>query len=157
MIHAEDILFMNRDFDLEGTINENNALKKSNRKLKNTLVIAPITANGEGNLLNINADTVATTIAEAMSAEYETTLVYCFEKKGVLLSVDDDNSAIANINEVSAEKLKQEGVINKGMLPKISNAITASKNGVAKVLIGHAEDIKALALNMEGYGTLISQ
>ena len=123
----------------------------------NTIVLAPITANGEGNLLNINADTVATTIAEAMSAAYEATLVYCFEKKGVLLSVDDDNSAIANINEVSAEKLKQEGVINKGMLPKISNAIAASKNGVAKVLIGHAADIKALAINMEGYGTLISQ
>jgi acetylglutamate kinase len=123
----------------------------------NTIVVAPITADTNGNLLNINADTVATTIAEAMSGICETTLVYCFEKKGVLLKVEDDASVITKISEAGAENLKQEGVINKGMLPKISNAIAASKNGVAKVLIGHAADIKALALNKEGYGTLIAQ
>lgn len=122
-----------------------------------TIVVAPITANANGDLLNINADTVATTIAEAMSAQYDTTLVYCFEKKGVLQKVDDDTSMIAKISEVDAEKLKLEGVIIKGMLPKITNAIAASKNGVAKVFIGHAEDIKELAKNTEGYGTLISQ
>ena len=113
-----------------------------------TVVAAPITldAAGEG-LLNTNADTVAQTIAVGMSGVYDTELVYCFEKRGVLTDVDDDNSVIPEITPQRFAELKAAGVVADGMLPKLENAFRAIDNGVRSVVICSAE-----ALTEPGYG-----
>ena len=106
-----------------------------------TPVVAPISCDAEGNLLNVNADTVARTLAEAMGKDYAVTLAYCFEKNGLLMDVNDDNSVIEEITLVNAKELKASGVISDGMVPKIDNAFGAIANGVNTVVIGHANNI----------------
>ena len=100
-----------------------------------TPVIAPITTDGNGTLLNTNADTVAQTIATAMAKHMDTELVFCFEKKGVLSDVEDENSVISAIDKNDFERLKADGTISDGMLPKIENAFNAIAGGVKKVVI----------------------
>lgn len=119
-------------------------------------IIAPITANEYGQLLNVNADTVASTLAESLAPYYNTQLVFCFEMRGVLRNINDPDSIISEINFPIAEKLKQEGVITKGMAPKVENALEAISKGVEKVVIGSAIELEHLALNKKGYGTIIS-
>jgi acetylglutamate kinase len=132
-------------------INENLLMHLLNSNL--SVVIAPITHNGEGQLLNTNADTIAQEIAKAMSSHYLVRLVYSFEKNGVLLNVEDENSVIPEINPASYKKLKENQTIFAGMIPKLDNAFTALQSGVKKVIIGKAEDLKNL---IEGYaGTTI--
>ena len=117
------------------------------------IVIAPITHNGKGQLLNTNADTIAQEIAKALSRQYHVQLIYSFEKSGVLLNVDDDTSVIREINSSSYKKLKADQAIFAGMIPKLDNAFTALESGVQKVIIGKAEELKNL---IEGYaGTSI--
>jgi len=118
-------------------------------------VIAPITADGNGQLLNTNADTIASVIAVALAEKYKVHLVYCFEKKGVLMDVSDDNSVLHNLDAASYNQLKSQGVIDKGMLPKLDNAFEALQKGVYKVLIGHADDILSLTAETKYGGTLI--
>jgi acetylglutamate kinase len=120
-----------------------------------TPVIAPIAADGAGHLLNVNADTIAQSLAEAMSALYETTLIYCFEKKGLLSDINDESTVISEITEHDAETMKANGIITKGMIPKIDNALKAIKHGVKTIVIGHAIDIKLIAQKQKGYGTYI--
>jgi acetylglutamate kinase len=120
-----------------------------------TPIVAPISCDKEGHLLNINADTVARTLAEAMSADYEVTLAYCFEKNGLLMDVNDDDSVIPEISLVNAQELKASGVISEGMVPKIDNAFGAITNGVHTVVIGHANNIKHMANHKAGFGTYI--
>ncbi len=120
-----------------------------------TPVIAPISCNAEGQLLNINADTVAKTIAAAFGTSYVTTLIYCFEKNGLLRNVADEQSVIAEIDVQSAEAMKTDGSINKGMVPKIDNAFDAIKNGVSAVYIGHANHILQMKNRTAGFGTCI--
>jgi acetylglutamate kinase len=105
------------------------------------IVIAPITHDGKGQLLNTNADTVAQSIATAMGKKYEVSLLYCFEKNGVLLDANDDNSVIPTINPSYFNKLKDEQLIFAGMIPKLENAFAALEKGVGKVIIGKAESI----------------
>jgi len=121
------------------------------------LVVAPISCDDDGNLLNINADTVARTLAEGMSEDFNTTLIYCFEKNGLLADVDNEQSVIAELNETKAALLKSTGAVSKGMVPKIDNALGAVKNGVSCVVIGHAAHIKQLAQKQKGYGTRITK
>ena len=90
-----------------------------------------------------------------MSSFFSVTLIYCFEKNGLLQDVNDNNSVIAKINFENAQTLKAEGVITNGMIPKIDNAFAAIKNGVSRVIIGNSLHIKQLAANEEGYGTSI--
>jgi acetylglutamate kinase len=106
-----------------------------------TIVIAPITHNGKGQLLNTNADTIAQSIATAMVGKYEVSLLYCFEKNGVLLDANDDDTVISNINPMYFQKLKDEQLIFAGMIPKLENAFAALDTGVGKVIIGKAESI----------------
>ncbi len=120
-----------------------------------TAVIAPISCTADGHLLNINADTVAQSIAVAMSKKYDTTLLYCFEKKGVLRDIANENSAIPYIKLGDAEALKVDGTISSGMIPKIDNACQAISDGVAQVVIGHAQDLTALINEQPSYGTRI--
>ena len=106
-----------------------------------TPVICAITHDGNGSLLNTNADTIASSIAIDMSKHYSTKLVYCFEKNGVLLDPDDDDSVISLITYDHFQNLKKEGIISKGMIPKLDNAFKAISNGVSEVEIKHASNL----------------
>lgn len=112
-----------------------------------TIVLAPITISQEGELLNTNADTVAQTAALGMAAKYDVELVYCFEKRGVLMDVNDDNSVIAEITPAYFAELKAKGIVADGMLPKLENAFRAIDGGVKSVTICSAE-----AIAEKGYG-----
>ncbi|WP_334057843.1 acetylglutamate kinase [Polaribacter sp. P097] len=102
-----------------------------------TPVFCAITHDGKGQLLNTNADTIASTIAAGMSAIYETSIYYCFELNGVLKDFNDKESVIKNIDINSYKDLLQEGVISDGMIPKLDNCFDVLKNGVTKVYIGN--------------------
>jgi len=99
-------------------------------------VLAPLTHDGEGSMLNTNADTIASEIAIALSEQYEVSLYYCFEKKGVLRSISDENSVITDIDRTSYDKLIEEGIIADGMLPKLHNCFHALENKVQHVYVG---------------------
>lgn len=108
-------------------------------------VFCAITHDGDSQLLNTNADTIASAIAVAMSALYETQLVYCFEKKGVLKDVSNDDSVVRTIKAAQFETLKADGTIAGGMVPKLHNAFEAIKKGVSAVYIGKADELPELA------------
>ena len=98
-------------------------------------VIAPLTHDGQGNMLNTNADTMASETAKALAALYDVTLIFSFEKKGVLSNPDDDESVIPVITRSDFERYRQDGTISGGMLPKIENALAAVEAGVKQVII----------------------
>lgn len=100
-----------------------------------TPIIAPLTHNCEGQLLNTNADSIASAVAIALSDSVDTTLIYCFEKEGVLSNPEDDISVIAEITAGNYEKLKASGTVTGGMIPKIENALAAVSKGVGKIII----------------------
>lgn len=104
-------------------------------------VIAPLTLGAGGQILNTNADTIASSVAKAMVGLYEVSLVFCFEKRGVLLHPDDDNSVIDHIDSARYGQLKTDGAVSGGMLPKIDNAFAALKEGVKSVVITRADQI----------------
>jgi len=104
-------------------------------------VMAPLTHDGCGHLLNTNADTIAGETAKALSEVFDVTLVYCFEKKGVLRDELDADSVIPNINREQFDHLVADGVINSGMIPKLENAFGAINVGVNKVYIAASTDI----------------
>src|SRR5665647_192638 len=106
-----------------------------------TLIFAPLTHDGKGQILNTNADTIASTLAVGLSENYEVRLIYCFEKKGVLENVDDENSVIPLITKEKYRQLIQDKKLFDGILPKIDNAFAAIDNGVKEVLIGDANDL----------------
>jgi len=100
-----------------------------------TPVMAPLTHDGQGHILNTNADTIASETAKALADLYDVTLIFSFEKKGVLSNPDDDDSVIATINHADFARYKADGTISGGMLPKIENALNAVDAGVSKVII----------------------
>ena len=109
-----------------------------------TPIVAPLTHNGQGQMLNTNADTIAAEVAKGMAAEgYDVTLVYCFEKAGVLANADDETSVIPLITSDSFRQLVADGTISGGMLPKIENALAATHAGVSRVLITNSTDLTA--------------
>jgi acetylglutamate kinase len=116
-----------------------------------TPVLCAITHNGDSQLLNTNADTIASAVAVAMSSLYETVLVYCFEKRGVMRDVEDDNSLVPEIRMAEFDGLKQEGIVSGGMIPKLYNAFEAIKSGVSAVYIGKADELPQI--NEQGFGT----
>jgi len=105
-------------------------------------VMAPITHDGSGSLLNTNADTIASGIAVALAKIFRIQLVFCFEKKGVLRNPDDEQSVIDFLDEVLYRKYKEEGVITTGMIPKLDNAFAALHSGVDEVRICNPEGLK---------------
>ncbi|WP_187260701.1 acetylglutamate kinase [Pontibacter beigongshangensis] len=119
-----------------------------------TPVCAPLTHDGQGNLLNTNADTIASVLATALAGHYVVKLIYCFEKKGVLQNAEDDDSVIATIDKASYQQLKADGIVNQGMIPKLDNAFAALDQGVSAVVIGDAAEIKTIVAGGEA-GTLI--
>ena len=114
-------------------------------------VMAPLTHDGQGNILNTNADTIASETAKALAPFYDVTLIFSFEKKGVLRNPDDDDSVIPIISRADFIKYKTDGTISGGMLPKIENALGAIDSGVSRVII-------TLATAIDGQnGTIIQQ
>lgn len=104
-------------------------------------VFCAITHDGAGTLLNCNADSVASSVAMAMSREVATDLIFCFEKDGVLGNVDDPDSLVEHINPEIYVSLKEKGVVSDGMIPKIDNAFKAIERGVESVSIKHSDNI----------------
>lgn len=157
MIPASKRKDENIDWGFVGDI-ESSKLKTENLKvlLENGMVpvFCALTHDGEGNLLNTNADTIASSIASALAiAGKEVSLVYCFEKKGVLTDVNDDNSVIKQMNETQYHQLKMNGIVNKGMIPKLDNAFKSIEEGVKEVKICMAEDLN----DFQNAGTTISK
>ena len=114
-----------------------------------TPVMAPLTHDGQGTILNTNADTIASETAKALAPYYDVTLIFSFEKKGVLSNPDDDDSVIPVITHADFIKYKEDGTISGGMLPKIENALAAIDAGVGRVII-------TLATAIDGHaGTVI--
>lgn len=104
-------------------------------------VFSAITHSGDGQLLNTNADTIASALAIGLAPYYDVSLIYCFEKKGVLKDVNDDASVIERINASNYQSLKEQKIIADGMIPKLDNAFDALALGVKNVIIKHAEDL----------------
>ena len=145
------------DYGFVGDIkNESVAAKNLQAFLENNMVpvVAPLTHDGQGQMLNTNADTIASALAVALSKQYDVRLIYCFEKKGILENVEDETSVISFINKEKYLQLVQDKKLANGILPKIDNAFEAINNGVKEVLIGDAND---LLQNITGntIGTLI--
>lgn len=106
-----------------------------------TPVFSAITHDASGQLLNTNADGIASHLAIALSEKYETVLWYCFEKKGVMLDVEDENSLINTLDVESFKNLKDKKVIHSGMIPKLSNSFEALSKGVGSVVILHENEL----------------
>jgi len=103
-------------------------------------VIAPLTHDGKGQLLNTNADTIASEIGTELSAYYNVYLFFCFEKKGVLLDQNDEKSIIYDLDSTLFQQYKEEGIISAGMIPKLENGFRAKRKGVKEVLITNTEN-----------------
>ena len=129
------------DYGFVGDLSEasvNAALIQQFLEIGLTPVFCAINHDGHGQLLNTNADTIAASIAKALSRKYAVALHFCFEKRGVLTDVNDDNSVIDKITLANYGELKESGIIADGMLPKLENAFDALQFGVDKVIIEHA-------------------
>ena len=114
-------------------------------------VVAPLTHDGNGQMLNTNADTIASALAVALSTRYDVRLIYCFEKNGVLENIDDETSVISFINKEKYQHLLNDNKLADGILPKIDNAFAAIDSGVKEVLIGHADDLpQNVTANIKG-------
>ncbi|GAA4751299.1 acetylglutamate kinase [Flavisolibacter ginsenosidimutans] len=119
-------------------------------------VLAPITHNGKGQLLNTNADTIAQETAKALSKFYDVSLLYSFEKSGVLLDAEDENTVIPVITKETYKDLKEKSLVFAGMIPKLDNAFAALDSGVRKVIIGKADNLQHL-LNGEAGTSIINE
>ncbi|MEE1542155.1 MAG: acetylglutamate kinase [Paludibacteraceae bacterium] len=104
-------------------------------------VLAPLTHDKQGNMLNTNADTIAGEAAKALSKHFDVTLMYCFEKKGVLMDENDDDSVIPEITRTLFDEYVEKGIIQGGMIPKLENSFEAISAGVTKVVITKASEI----------------
>lgn len=119
-------------------------------------VFSSITHDGNGQLLNTNADTIASVLAVALSGKYNVQLNYCFEKNGVLENIADENSVIKTITMTKYKQLLKDGIISKGMIPKLDNAFFAIQNGVSSVKIANADELIYTTQNEHAGTTLIA-
>ena len=139
------------DYGFVGDVDAvNTSLLTSLLLLEKVLVFAPITHDGKGQLLNTNADTIAQELAGALSAGFDVSLVYSFEKSGVLLDADNDATVINRISPAYYQELKDRKMIFAGMIPKLDNAFAALRSGVGKVIIGRAEELPQLLAGQAG-------
>ncbi|RYY56755.1 MAG: acetylglutamate kinase [Chitinophagaceae bacterium] len=139
------------DYGFVGDVDAvNSALVTQLLQLGLALVFAPLTHDRQGQLLNTNADTIAQELARGLSDSFDVELIYSFEKKGVLLDANDDDTVIPRISPAYYQELKSEKKIFEGMIPKMDNAFTALNSGVRKVIIGNAEELPALVQGMAG-------
>ncbi|WP_374442758.1 acetylglutamate kinase [Epilithonimonas sp.] len=154
MIQAEKREHPTIDFGFVGDINEksiNHELMINMINLGLVPVFSAITHDKKGNLFNTNADTIAGTIAQALSKHFDTELLFCFDKNGVLENIEDENSNLKTINKQEFSDLKSEGKLHKGILPKLENAFRAKENGVQKVALIKEEKLsEQIKLGNEG-------
>jgi len=144
-IRAHKRVKSNIDYGFAGDVDEVNlTLFTSLLDAGFTIVMAPITHDAKGQLLNTNADTIAQEIGRALGRQYAVQLIYSFEKSGVLMDADDDKTVIASMTPSYYADLKQKKVIFAGMIPKLDNAFRALNEGVDRVIIGKAEELPAL-------------
>lgn len=122
-----------------------------------TPVLAPLTHDGNGHILNTNADTIASAVATAMSEYHDVIFFYCFEKKGLLLDIEDEGSVIPRIAVEDIASLKSKGIIAEGMIPKVDNIAMALEKGVEKVILCHAEDISSILAGNKEFGTIFTR
>ena len=141
------------NYGFVGDVNKVNTPLLETLLLNNLVpVFCAITHDGSGQVLNTNADTIASELAIALSAVFEVTLNYCFEKPGVLFDAEDDSSVIENINSELYAKLKAEKAIHSGMIPKLDNCFNSLNKGVQKIKIGHhrmLQDVTAICTNIK--------
>lgn len=132
------------DYGFVGDVKEVNADLLADLIAKGVVpVLAPLTHDKQGNLLNTNADTIAGEAAKALAKHFEVTLIYCFEKKGVLMNAEDDESVIPEINQALFKEYVEKEIIQGGMIPKLENAFDAISSGVKEVVITKADEIGA--------------
>jgi acetylglutamate kinase len=144
------------DYGFVGDIINVNAQKINGiLDLSFTPVFTAMTHDGQGQLLNTNADTIASSLAVALSAFFETELYYCFEQPGVMLDINDKNTLIPVLSPTLYRNYKSSGVIHSGMVPKIDNAFDALSRGVSRIFICHYQDIGKIKLAESEVGTLI--
>lgn len=132
------------DFGYVGDVNPvdiNSTLLQSLLGRGITPVFCAITHDRNGSLLNTNADTMASSLAIALSRDYYTKLIYCFEKDGVLSDQENPDSIVPLITRANYQTLKESGAISGGMLPKLDNAFSAIESGVSEVYIKHASNL----------------
>ena len=130
------------DYGFVGDVKEVNASLLADLISKDVVpVLAPLTHDKKGNLLNTNADTIAGEAAKALAQYFDVTLIYCFEKKGVLRDENDDDSVIAEINPQLFQEFVEKGIIQGGMIPKLENSFAAINAGVSKVVITKADEL----------------
>lgn len=130
------------DYGFVGDVKEVNASLLADLISKDVVpVLAPLTHDKKGNLLNTNADTIAGEAAKALAQYFDVTLTYCFEKKGVLRDENDDDSVIAEINPQLFQEYVEKGIIQGGMIPKLENSFAAINAGVSKVVITKADEL----------------
>jgi acetylglutamate kinase len=115
-------------------------------------VVAPLTHDGAGHILNTNADTIASSLAARFAEVFDTRLVFCFEKPGVLVNPDDDGSVIPFLNRELFQMYRDEGIIAEGMVPKLENGFNALNQGVLEVIITNVE-----GMSIPGRGTTLSE
>ena len=139
------------DYGFVGDVKQVNAEMLADLIAKGIVpVMAPLTHDGKGHLLNTNADTIAGETAKALARHFEVTLVFCFEKRGVLRDEHDDDSVIPTIDRALFAQLTAEGIIQGGMIPKVENSLQAVEAGVSQVIITQAD-----ALGLPGEGTVV--
>lgn len=130
------------DYGFVGDVEKVNGSILADLLNKNIIpVMAPLTHDGKGNMLNTNADTIAGETAKALASFFNVTLVYCFEKKGVLMDENNDDSVIPQITYTDFQKYVADGIIQGGMIPKLENSFEAIRAGVAEVIITKASEI----------------
>lgn len=151
LIRSQKRIHETIDFGFVGDITQVNAAGFEAMLAQGQIpVMAPLTHDGNGQLLNTNADTIAQSIAVSMSRLYSTTLVYGFEKAGVLLNRSDESSVIKEITKANYAALKRNGTVNDGMIPKLDNAFQAIEAGVKQVFIGKADRLSDLLSGNSG-------
>ena len=139
------------DYGFVGDVDTiNSSLLQSLLSQQMNVVVAPITHNNKGQLLNTNADTIAQEIAQAMSLFYTVHLIYSFEKNGVLMNAEDDATLIPSITPTYYKELKEKQVVFAGMIPKLDNAFAAISKGVQRITIGKAEQLERLIEGIAG-------
>ena len=121
-----------------------------------TPVIAPLTHDRQGHMLNTNADTIAAEIATALSSSFHVTLIYCFDKAGLLMTNTESDTVIEKVSRDKYLQLKSEGIVSKGMIPKMDTAFIALKGGVKKIKICHASSLLAVVKENLKVGTELS-
>lgn len=154
IIEAHKRIHPTIDFGFVGDVDQvNTDLLKELLEKNITPIIAPITHDKKGNLLNTNADTIASSIAIELSKSKKITFIYCFEKAGLLRNIEDETSIIPSLTIAEVEQLKEKQIITDGMLPKVQNITHTLQNGVDKVILCHAQNILPIVNENAIFGT----